>query len=302
MDIHHLKVFASVYRNSSFSRATEELYLTQPTVSEHVKRLEEELQVKLFDRIGRRVVPTKEAELLYARAVEIIEKLKDIKTDMNRIRDEARGLLTIGTGTIPGTYIIPPLAAEFRKKYPEVFFQVVIDNSKKIMKMVTAGELLVGVVGTRISGGGLEYVPFVEDELVLAVPPRLLNKKTISIRELAGVPFLLREEGSGTRRTTEKYLLEKGVRLRDMNVVAVLGSTESVREAVKSGFGASFLSRFAIRDDLKAGVIEDVKIKGLRLKQSFYIITHKKRTLPGYHRAFLDYLKGTRFSLLLKYL
>lgn len=290
MDIHHLRVFVSVFKNRSFSRASEELHLSQPTVSDHIKGLEDELRCRLFDRTGRKVIPTEEARVLYARAAEIIEKLDGVRAAIGRLTEEISGELVIGASTIPGAYIIPPLASKFKRMHPAVSFQVVIEDSKKITDMVSAHELLMGVVGARMEHGQLEHVPFVEDELVLAASPGLIEKKAIQVKELLSVPVLLREEGSGTRKAMERHLAGKGVSTGALNVVAVLGSTDSIREAVKAGLGASVLSRIAIKDELKAGSLRAVKIKGLSIKRSFYIVTHKRRTLPKHYRAFLEYL------------
>jgi DNA-binding transcriptional LysR family regulator len=291
IDIHHLRVFLSVFKNKSFSMASGQLYLTQPTISSHIKTIEEELDCKLFDRVGRAIIPTKEAELLYSYASEMVERFEDIKTAVGQIKEEIKGELKVGASTIPGTYIIPALASEFKKKYPDISFEVVIEDSKKITDMVLGHELMLGVVGARMEPGKIEYHPFVEDELILISSAGLLNKKIISLKELTDIPFLLREEGSGTRKMMERHLSEKGISLRDLNVVAILGSTDSVKEAVKSGLGASILSRVAVRGEFKTGVLKEIKIKGLRMKRSFYIITHKKRTSPKHYRLFLDYLK-----------
>jgi DNA-binding transcriptional LysR family regulator len=291
VDVHHLEVFASVYKNRSFSRASEELNLTQPTVSEHVRRLEEELGVRLFDRVGRRTIPTRDAELLNARAEEIIQKLRDIKTDLGGQEREVKGLITVGTSATPGSYIIPPLAAGFRKKYPEVFFQVMMEDSPRIADLVVGGELLLGVVGEKTKHEMLEYLAGIEDELVLAAPPGFLKKKAITPMELMGVPFLMWNEGSEMHKSMRKGHTERGVSLKGLNVAAILGSTDSVREAVKAGLGVSILSRLAIKDDLKAGRIEEVKLKGVRMMQSYFVIAHRKRTLPAHYLAFLEFLK-----------
>ncbi|HCC68748.1 MAG TPA: LysR family transcriptional regulator [Nitrospiraceae bacterium] len=292
MDIHQLKVFASAFKNRSFSRASEDLLLTQPTISSHIKTIEDELDCKLFDRIGKTIIPTKEAELLYPYAIELIEKFEDIKTAIGLLKEEIKGELVVGASTIPGTYIIPAFAAEFKKKYPDISFEVVIEDSKKITDMVLSHELLLGVVGAKMEQRKIEYLPFVEDELIFVSPPKLLDKERIALKKLTHIPFLLREKGSGTRKMMEKHLTEKGIGLEDLNVVAVLGSTDSVKEAVKAGLGASILSRVAVKGELKAGVVKEIKIEGLDMRRDFYIIIHKKRTLPKNYRAFADYLKG----------
>ena len=181
----------------------------------------------------------------------------------------------IGASTIPGTYIIPAIVSKFKRKYPAVSFQVLIGDSKKITDMVMNHELLLGIVGAKMDHGKTEYFPFVEDELILVASSKISDKKAVNAKELIDIPFVLREEGSGTRKIMEKYLSERGIGLKDLNVIAVLGSTESVKEAVKAGLGASILSKVAVISELKAGVVREIKIKGLSMKRNFYIITHK---------------------------
>lgn len=292
MEVHHLRVFVSVFKNRSFTAASRELHLSQPTVSEHVRVLEEELGTRLFDRAGRRVIPTREAEHIYSLAAEILQKMNDLGQALGRFKGEIKGMLKIGASTIPGTYLIPPLAAGFKARYPETSFEVVVEDSRTIAEMVAGHELLLGVIGTRIERGGLTYVPFMEDELVLVARPGLLGKGTLSPSRLGEIPFLIREEGSGTRKTAEARLLEKGVNPGDLNVAAVLGSTASVKEAVRAGLGASIISRLAVKEDIEAGTIEEIRIRGISMKRTLYIITHKRRTLPRHYAAFLDYLRN----------
>jgi len=291
LDIHILQVFSSVYRNRSFSRASEELNLTQPTVSEHIKNLEDELGVKLFDRVGRQVIPTREADHLHVKAVEIIQKLQDLKTDIGRLKGQIKGLLTVGASATPGAYIVPPLAAEFRRKHPEVFFQLVADESGKIAEKIVSGELLLGIVSDKVEHKMVEPLAVIEDALVLATPPGFVEKKQITMPELLRMPFLMWSEGSEMHRTMEKGHSARGVSLKGLNVVAMLGSNEAVREAVKSGLGVSILSKFSIKDDLEAGRIDEVGIMGIQMLQSYYVIAHAKRTLSAEYRAFVDFLK-----------
>jgi len=290
MDIYQLQVFLSVYRNKSFSAASRELNLSQPSVSTHIKKLEDELGVSLFDRIGRRTSPTKEGTLLFSRAEELVSRLSDIKTDLAASGKEVRGILTIGATAIPGSYVIPPLAAEFTKQFPEVFFQVTIDDSKKIAEKVAAGELTLGIVDDIKSTGDLAGLHTFRDELILVAAPGVVGKKEISPLKLFTIPFLLREEGSDSRRSMEKQHLLHKISVKAMNVKAILGSTDSLKEAVKAGLGATLLSRFVVKDDLKAGRIEEVRIKGVKMKRLFYIIAHKKRVLPEHYRAFVQFL------------
>jgi DNA-binding transcriptional LysR family regulator len=291
MDIHQLKVFASVFKNRSFSRASEELHLTQPTISDHVKTLEEELDCKLFDRLGRTIIPTKEAEALYSHAMEIIEKANVTKDIIGRFKKEPTGELIVGASTIPGTYLMPSLMATFQKKYPAVTFQIFISDSKEIGEKVLKHELLLGVVGTKFSNGDINHIPFVEDELIVVSSPFLIKNDTITLKDLIKFPMILREEGSGTRRELEKILESKGVTLEDIKIAGIFGSTDAVKQAVKAVLGFSVLSKLSVTDELKHKVLKEIKLTDIQMKRKFYIITHKKRTLPLLYNAFLEHVK-----------
>ena len=291
MDIHHLKVFTSVFKNRSFSKASEQLSLTQPTISSHIKAVEEELGCKLFDRIGRTIIPTKEAEVLYNHAMEIIEKANNIKDVIGQFKKEITGELIIGASTIPGTYLMPAIISSFKKKYPSVFFQIAIADSEEIIKKVLKHELLIGIVGSKLGNEQINYIPFMEDELIAVSAPFLLKKNHITLKELIKFPMVLREEGSGTRSETEKILESKGISLEDVKVSGIFGSTDAIKQAVKAALGISILSRLSVKDELKHGILKEIKLTDIEMRRKFYIATHRKRTLPLTYNLFLEYLK-----------
>ena len=291
MDIHHLKVFTSVFKNRSFSKASEQLSLTQPTISSHIKAVEEELGCKLFDRIGRTIIPTKEAEVLYNHAMEIIEKANNIKDVIGQFKKEITGELIIGASTIPGTYLMPAIISSFKKKYPSVFFRIAIADSEEIIKKVLKHELLIGIVGSKLGNEQINYIPFMEDELIAVSAPFLLKKNHITLKELIKFPMVLREEGSGTRSETEKILESKGISLEDVKVSGIFGSTDAIKQAVKAALGISILSRLSVKDELKHGILKEIKLTDIEMRRKFYIATHRKRTLPLTYNLFLEYLK-----------
>ncbi len=290
MDIHQLKVFVAVYTKKSFSRASEFLYLTQPTVSDHIRSLEEELHCKLFDRLGRYIIPTKEAELLFIYATEIIDRVENLKIAINQFKEDISGELIIGASTIPGTYILPRLLAKFKYNHPAIKYQVVISDSKGITEKILNYELLLGCVGTQINNEKLSYKAFMEDELIIVGKPSLIDRDEITIKELMSYPLLLREEGSGTRIEFLRILSERGLYLNDLNIVGIFGSTDAIKEAVKAGLGISVLSRLSVADELKLNLLIEIKIKDVKLKRQFYIVTHALRSLPPAYRVFLESL------------
>jgi DNA-binding transcriptional LysR family regulator len=294
MDIHHLKVFASVYKLRSFSKAAEELHLTQPTVSDHIRALEQELDCRLFDRLPRKIIPTREAAVLIGRAQEIIERVEGFRDVLGEFRKDLAGHLIIGASTIPGTYILPGLTASVRQRNPSVLFEVLVSDSRVIVDKIAGHELMIGIVGARLESRQVDYKPFLDDELIAVASRSFDARKGIGIREIAASPIVMREQGSGTRKEFEKILEREGIDPHQLNIVGLFGSTDAVKQAVKEGMGISIISRRSVKDEIKCGMLREIKIKDADMKRQFYIITHRKRTLPHLYKIFLDYLLSVR--------
>lgn len=286
-----MRIFATAFSNRSFSKASSQLHISQPTISEHIKNLETELGCSLFERLGRSIIPTREAELMYPRAMHIIEEADRLKKDMLSSSGAMRGEMTIGASTIPGSYILPGLCHDFRSEHPEVSFRVLIEDSQRVTDMVLAHEVIMGVVGSRMDNGLLKYAPFYKDELVIVASPTLGLPGSIGFKKLCEQSFILREEGSGTRKTMEGYFKKSGAASSDLTVSAVLGSTDAVKQAVKAALGISALSRVAVSDELAQGTIKEVRVRGLKMAREFYIVSHRKRIMPAPYNTFLKFLK-----------
>lgn len=295
MDLHQIEIFCSLIRHRSFSRAAEALLLSQPTVSGHIKNLETELGVRLLDRMGKRVLPTEAGEVLYRHGLKLLEERDRTRQDIDSLSGTVSGLLRLGGSTIPGAYILPPFIGAFRKKHPAVSVQLMIDDTARVTEAVLAGELMIGIVGARAADPRLELHPFETDELVVAVPAQhgWAKKRTIALEALAGEPFILREEGSGTRRIMEDRLDKAGLSISGLSISAIVGSSDAVRQAVKAGLGVAILSRRAIQDDLEAGRLSAVRVSGVRMERSFFVVLLKGRSRSPLCKAFLDFiLKG----------
>ncbi|NTW67448.1 MAG: LysR family transcriptional regulator [Nitrospirae bacterium] len=292
MDLHQIDIFCAIVRHQSFSRAAETLFLTQPTVSGHMKNLEAELGVKLLDRLGKRAIPTEAGEILFRHGTRLLEERDRAKQEIEQLTGRISGVLTIGGSTIPGAYLLPPLIGAFKKKNPGISVQLSIDDTAKITEAVLAGSIRIGVVGARLSDPQLEVHPFESDELVIAVPARhpWARKRTVAPRDLKGQPFILREQGSGTRKIMEDRLEKAGVSITDLNVEAIVGSSDAVRQAVKAGLGVSILSLRALTDDIKAGRLSAVRVAGVKMERHFYVILLKGRTRSPLAKAFLDFI------------
>ena len=281
----------TVYKTGSVTKAAAVLHTSQPTVSEHLQNLEHSLGCHLFDRAGRGVQPTAEAGLLYPRALAILEDIDRLKDDLAAARRRIAGELLLGASSIPGEYFLPAIAAAFKKGHPDVTFDIRIADSAAIVRAIAAGELLAGIVGAKFPTRGLACEVFRQDELVLVTAPGQELSASMTVTELVKTPLLLREEGSGTRKAIEAALAKHRVNATQLTVVAVLGSTGAIKEAVKAGLGSAIVSRYAVRDELDGGALRQIALPELSLQRDFYLVTAGKRSLPHHYQIFLETLR-----------
>ena len=291
MDTRHLKIFVTVYKTRSFTKAAQSLFTSQPTISEHMRNLESRLNCKLFDRLGRSIMPTAHAELLYPKAIEILDEMDKIEETLASVSNIVSGELLIGASTIPGAYILPGYASAFKNIYPDISFQITISDSASIVQKVAGNELYLGVVGARIASAKVEYTPFGSDKLVLAAEPSSKIPDKIDPQDLYSFDFLLREQGSGTRKNIEEILTRLDVNTNHLKIRATLGSSTAIKEAVKSGLGISIISQIAIRDELKSGLLKEVRIRGMEMNRNFFIVMPRKRSIPNHYSVFASSLK-----------
>jgi DNA-binding transcriptional LysR family regulator len=293
MDLWHLKVFCKLVELKSFSKAGEAVRLSQPTVSSHIKELENYFGVQLVDRLSRQAVPTKAGELLYGYAQRLTALRDEAEAAMSEFLGQIKGRLTIGGSTIPGGYILPRWIGLFAREYPQVRVALIIGDTAEILDRIAEGELEIGMVGAQSDDRRLHQVPLVQDRLWLAVPPGhpWARKRAVSVAALAGEPFIAREQGSGTQRTIEAHLAAAGIQTGALRIVAELGSTQAVLQGIKNGAGVAIASALALADDLKAGTLKRVAIEGLDLKRQFFLTRHRQRTPSPVCRAFVDFLR-----------
>ncbi|GAB4336287.1 MAG: selenium metabolism-associated LysR family transcriptional regulator [Desulfobulbaceae bacterium] len=292
MELRKLEVFCKVVELKSFTRAAAAVMLSQPTVSEHIRSLEEELGQKLVDRLGRQVEPTPVGNLLYGYAVKILRLQEDALQAVEQYSGKLIGRIMIGAGTIPGTFLLPGLIGRFRRRYPSVKATVRINSSHRIVEEVLDGRLEIGVVGARWSERGLDYREVFSDRLTVIVPPGhpLAVKHEVGIAELAREPFILRENGSGTRQVVDRILGEHGVKTADLSEVAEIGSTAAVLEAVREGLGVSIVSAAAVERDVAAGTLAALPLKGIAMERPFYMVRRKNRELSPAASVFWVFL------------
>jgi DNA-binding transcriptional LysR family regulator len=280
MDLRQLEVFCKVVELKSFSKAAEAVFLTQPTVSQHISALEGFFDVQLIDRLGREIRPTHAGELLYQHAKEILGLRDKAYQSMHRFLGKKSGHLHIGASTIPGEYILPGILGQFKQVFPEISVTLHIADTQQIVESVLESRVEIGIVGAKINNPQLTFHQFVEDRIVLIVGKgsSLWERSSINPAELMDASLIQREEGSGTKIAIVKALSTKGVDSRRMKIIAEMGSTESVKQAIIAGIGVSFLSERAVEREVAFGLLKKLPIKGIDIRRNFYIILNKKRS------------------------
>jgi DNA-binding transcriptional LysR family regulator len=296
VDLRQLEVFARVVELRSFSRAAEALHLTQSTVSEHVRLLEEEIGARLFDRLGRETLPTRAGELLFGYAQRMLSLRVEAVQGLQQFLGQVAGTLTVGASTIPGEYVLPPLIGAFREKFPRVSIALQISDTRGIVEAVLEGRVELGMVGARPDQRVLQAVELMPDELVVVVPPghAWVGRKEVTVADLKSEPLIVREPGSGSREAVEKALEAAGLGLDGLRVIAEIGSTSAIKQAVKASMGVSLMSRRAVEDEARSGLLGCVKIKDLPVTRHFYVVTHANRSRSPLCQAFLDFLLAAR--------
>lgn len=294
MDLRQLAVFARVVETRSFSRAAEALHLTQSTVSEHIRLLEDELGTRLFDRLGRQTLPTKAGELLYGYARRILQLADEARQALGQFLGQMTGELAVGGSSIPGEYVLPALIGRFREKFPQISVSLTIQDTQRILDLLLEGRVEVGVVGARLPHRAIEYTELMPDELVVVVPAGhpWFGKKVVGLEDLQREPLIVREKGSGSRHALERALREAGVELEAMRLVGEIGSTQAIKQAVKAGVGLSIISKRAVEEECRHGLLWCVKIRDLKFTRHFYIVVHRERTRSPLCQAFLDFLRA----------
>ena len=293
MELNQLKAFCAVVEKRSFSRASEVVFLSQPTVSLQISSLEQELGTQLLDRRAREITVTKTGETLYQYAKRILRLMNEAQQAIEQLKGLMKGTLTLGASTIPGEYLLPSLLAEFKGLHPAIDIDLQISDTQGVITKVLAHEVEIGFVGTRDKSDKLVFKSLATDKLVLiaSADSTWLHQDSLSVEQLRGIPFILRESGSGTRITIKQKLLEKGITEEELTVVMRLGSTAAVKRAVESGLGVSFVSEKAIENEIRLGTIKTIPVKDLELDREFFIVHSGKKSHSPAAQALLQFLQ-----------
>lgn len=299
LTIQQLEALIHLVDERSFSRAARKMHLTQPSLTKHIRNMEEALGSKAVNRSSRSLALTPEGKVLYDYARRIVKLRDEAREQVLRLRDSDAGDIRIAASTIPATYILPYAIGGFRKKFPEIRTTVRTADSTDVIEMVLGNGAEIGFIGKKPAGGKLSSEALWKDRLVLAVPPGhpWAKRRSARLAEISRQPFVIREKGSGTRETFEGCLRESGSPgLPHLNIVAELGSSEAVKEAVLAGLGISVISVHAIRRELKSGLLAALSIDECAIERSFYLIYRRQFDLMNHHKRFLEFIRAYRLE------
>jgi LysR family transcriptional regulator, transcriptional activator of the cysJI operon len=297
MEFYQLEAFVMVAANRSFSRAAEHLYLSQPTVSAHIKTLESLLGTHLFDRGKGELMLTPAGENLYRYARDLLDLRAAALAEISNPGDEVMEALTIAASSVPCQYLLPRAVASFEKEYSNISVALRLKNSRQVCEDVFRYHYPFGVVGEQFSLPRLAFEPLLTDEMVVAIPNReeyqpLLAKEVLSLHDLFPYRILLREAGSGTRAHFEHEMQHAGYYAKDLNI-SVYDNQETIKQAVRQGLGLTVISRYVVEDYEEVGWIGTRTLDNLNLRRNFYLVYHEKRILTPASRALLDYIMRT---------
>lgn len=295
MNLVHLRTFVNIVEQGSLSAAARALRISQPAVTKQVQRMEAELGLSLLVRGPQRQVElTPAGQRLLAFAQETLARFDAFREEMASLQAIGQGTLTLAASTIPGEHLLPGLLAAFRAEYPQVAVQMSIADTAETAAKLLTDEADVGVIGSAVAQPGLCLERLVSDQVVLIVPPDhpLAGRAEVTVEELQGQPFILREEGSGTRRSVTEALAAAGASLPSGDVVMKLGSTQAIIQAVEQGLGLGFVSARACAQAEAAGRLARVPIAGLDLHRALYLAYRPQRAADPLVARFLDFARS----------
>ena len=300
MEFKHLEVFVKLVENLSFSAAAEELNISQPTVSLHIKQLEEELDTPLFIRSTRELKITEEGTILYREAKDLLQQRSTL---IDRFINPNRKILRIGSSTIPTGYILPFVLSRFRKTHPNILIQVEEQNSYETIKRISARKVDAGSVGMKTDDENCEFKPIYQDEFVFITPNipyyRALQQTQPNLQRLAQEPLIVRESGSAVKQNMELMLNAAHIAPESLHIITSINNIDVIKRLVAQGVGTSFISKIAVDDMIDRGELLAFSLENVPHRyRDLYLVWNKKITIPTYLQEFLDctleYSQGKR--------
>ena len=293
MEFRQLESFCAVVRYQSFTKAAEKLYISQPTISTHIRMLEQEFNSRLIIRTTKNIEITPHGKELFACA----QKIFTLKNDLiQKWSEENKKIIRIGASTIPADYILPEVLPLFCQKYPDIQLHIHQNDSGNILQSILNGKFTIGMVGMKSFEKELDFIPFFHDEIVMITPKqekflhfaqKAFNQDDL-ISLLKKETIILREQGSGSKKRLESYFEQINLSEKSLNIIARLNDQESIKKLVASGLGISFISAKAITD---ADNLLTIKLPENNLTRSLYFAYHKDYILKEHILSFIKFVQ-----------
>lgn len=294
-----LKVFCCVAKHLSYTKAAQELRITQPAISKHIHELENQYKVRLFERMGNSISLTHEGEVLMKHCTDILDEYSKLDFVMNMLHGEHRGILKIGASTTIAQYVLPPVLAKFMTKFPDIHTELLNGNSDDIERNLTAHNIDLGLIEGDKRLPNLKYSHFLDDELVAvtSTKSRYAKYDELSVEQLASAPLVLRESGSGTLSVFNSAIEKEKIKLSNLNVVMQLGSSESIKLFLENSDAISVLSFRCVTKEVLHGELKIIETPEIEMKRELvFIELHgEEEGLPALFKKFALHETNNRY-------
>lgn len=286
-----LKVFHSVATNLSFTKASKELFISQPAISKHIHELEVQYRTPLFDRVGSKIALTQAGGLLLSHTTQLLQAYRQMDFEMNLLTDNVSGELRLGASTTIAQYVLPPVLSTFIRKFPDIRISLLNGNSRDIEQALRDGRITLGLVEGNARQSTLHYLPFMKDELVVVTHTnsKFARYDELTLDELSRFPLVLRENGSGTLEVLENALSKHQIKLHQLNVLMQLGSTEGIKLFLENSDTLAIVSVRAVTHELMSGQLKVIDVEGFAAGRMFSFVQLQGQS-GGLEESFIRYM------------
>lgn len=287
-------VFISVAENLSFSKAANDLHISQPAITRHIKELEERYKTTLFERKGNKIYLTTAGEKVYHAFKKISQQYRNLDFEIGQLHHNFSGEFKLGASSTISQYVIPKIIASFHKRYPQIQIYLLNGNSFEMENLLLDNKIDLALVENQSTQSGVQYTNFLDDELIIVTGKNSVYAKhdTISLQDLTQIPIVLREQGSGTLEVIQNTLKKQNIHFEQLNTLIHLGSTESIKNFLQDFDGLAIVSEKAVQNELYLQTLVKIKIVGFSISRKFRIAYkqgHKSKQVELFENFLVDY-------------
>lgn len=287
-------VFISVAENLSFSKAANDLHISQPAITRHIKELEERYKTTLFERKGNKIYLTTAGEKVYHAFKKIYQQYRNLDFEIGQLHHNFSGEFKLGASSTISQYVIPKIIASFHKRYPQIQIYLLNGNSFEMENLLLDNKIDLALVENQSTQSGVQYTNFLDDELIIVTGKNSVYAKhdTISLQDLTQIPIVLREQGSGTLEVIQHTLKKQNIHFEQLNTLIHLGSTESIKNFLQDFDGLAIVSEKAVQNELYLQTLVKIKIVGFSISRKFRIAYkqgHKSKQVELFENFLVDY-------------